>query len=728
MIDGGLAQAVTVLTLAVRLAVATQAGTVISMLASISLESRALGGTSLKDGAALSITRYVNSGPLSTAPAFWKNTQWRANGQVFLVVLSVTLFTVVSQFTSTLLLWDVRQGSVLGFGDQRQMDVGFRMQSYVEKFGFVITRSPNYWLSSPPGYPAFAEHSEEPASTSDVFVDTGPSIRALLPFGSENDRRALSEYTGIASVFDTRVICVRPTFPSWNFFRNSTDDVNVAIFNGTVLPSHVVGDVADVLRYEHAAGGNPFECLLNELLLQDDQSFKICGIGAASGGLVSSVDTMQNTTLGYTYDSAGRQWRAQNNETAQTWPVELGHAILIISAGDPGTPKSQTDDSDLRYLASSLPINQATTSFTIHERDAWLDFVPNLAGDSMMSVHHPNANISMTMCYDAIPLKTPGRRMKHRYDIPIKATRRADVSEPRLQWDSTAQRFDTRAILSQLLAGHHEFSQRAILDLDVNELKEGLHLMNAFWDPAVNATIEGAPDFLWYPNSTLGPPPAPVFSPDSLQNATSFLARSSETADFLSSIVWDSFDDQPFQIAVACENCSRMATEPGISNRFPGNSGLNLVLDCVFRDVLAQTANPALAWQALLTMVLRIAYYDWLPAFDLSAPVSVTSMVSCQVPRRTVGFAVVMANLVLHSIAFGVVVFWFCFTTRYSSLGQSWQVVAQLKAPATEDVLQEATILDDEEVEKKMGSVLRHRRLRLMEDRGGERVCLLHNG
>lgn len=81
--------------------------------------------------------------------------------------------------------------------------------------------------------------------------------------------------------------------------------------------------------------------------------------------------------------------------------------------------------------------------------------------------------------------------MKHRYDIPIKATRRADVSEPRLQWDSTAQRFDTRAILSQLLAGYHDLSQRAILDLDVNELKEGLHLMSAFWDPAVNATIEG---------------------------------------------------------------------------------------------------------------------------------------------------------------------------------------------------------------------------------------------
>lgn len=48
-------------------------------------------------------------------------------------------------------------------------------------------------------------------------------------------------------------------------------------------------------------------------------------------------------------------------------------------------------------------------------------------------------------------------------------------------------------------------------------------------------------------------------------------------------------------------------------------------------------------------------------------------------------------------------------------------MVAQLKAPATEEILQEATILDDKEVEKKMSSVLRHRRLRLMEDREGER-------
>lgn len=103
MIHGWIGQSVTLCTLAIRLAVATQASTAVAMLAAISLESKRRGGVPLADAPAISLARYVNTGPMASFPAFRNNVSWSNFGTIFLMVLlSVCILT--SQFTSTLLM------------------------------------------------------------------------------------------------------------------------------------------------------------------------------------------------------------------------------------------------------------------------------------------------------------------------------------------------------------------------------------------------------------------------------------------------------------------------------------------------------------------------------------------------------------------------------------------------------------------------------------------------
>lgn len=111
IVNGWIGQAVTLYTLTIRLVVATQASTAVAMLATITLESKRRGGVFLADAAAISLARYVNTGPLASIPRFWNYSTWFNLG-IFPLMVLLAICTLVSQFTSTLLLWDVRTGIV----------------------------------------------------------------------------------------------------------------------------------------------------------------------------------------------------------------------------------------------------------------------------------------------------------------------------------------------------------------------------------------------------------------------------------------------------------------------------------------------------------------------------------------------------------------------------------------------------------------------------------------
>lgn len=183
-----------------------------------------------------------------------------------------------------------------------------------------------------------------------------------------------------------------------------------------------------------------------------------------------------------------------------------------------------------------------------------------------------------------------------------------------------------------------------------------------------------------------------------------------ETYDFLNTIASMSFgiDGHLYshiQLLLSCENCIKYEVYdyPGSDQSFnftplvPGT-----ILNSIFRDTLIDTGNPALAWQALTTSVMRMAYYDWLPTFDTFLDAKITSKVPCQVPIHFTGFSIVTADLALHLILFTVSVIWFSLATKTSLLNNAWQVVAQLKSRETEGLLDHATVLTDSEVKRKI--------------------------
>lgn len=394
MIDGWIGQAVTLSTLAIRLAVSVHAGTAVAMLASVSLESKALGGVLLSEAPTISIARYVNTGPLESLQAFVRGFRWKLNILTFSIFV-LAASALVSQFTSTLLLWDVRPNVVPGFPREIKSGIGFKMENYVGGFGTTVRRAQNYWLAPPPSYPTFAEWALRPYNLSESIMDTGPSIRAFLPIDSESDRSALLEFEGIASAFDARVTCVRPTIKDWSF---QLDVTRSSVFlNGTLFPPNVNGDLADLLRQDIPPTGYSFSSLLNQMSVASDPTFMIHSLPRLAGGLLNSLNPMQNSTLDYSYRSFDdrKGWFAQNKENEKLWEVSLGHSFLLIGVSTRGGPRTYGNP-----LFDFLLTDGARGSVKVEERGPWIDLSQDTQFDDQ------KLRISVTTCYDALYVYT----------------------------------------------------------------------------------------------------------------------------------------------------------------------------------------------------------------------------------------------------------------------------------------------------------------------------------
>lgn len=138
------------------------------------------------------------------------------------------------------------------------------------------------------------------------------------------------------------------------------------------------------------------------------------------------------------------------------------------------------------------------------------------------------------------------------------------------------------------------------------------------------------------------------------------------------------------------------------------------VLNSIIADIIEETDDPALAWQALTTSALRSAYYDWLPTFTTNSTATTTSLIPCQLPRHNRGFFIVIADLVLHALLVIGVFVWFCKATRYMMINDAWHVVAHLKDRDINEALAGVTVANDRAVTSMIRSSkeLRKRRMR----------------
>jgi hypothetical protein len=123
------------------------------------------------------------------------------------------------------------------------------------------------------------------------------------------------------------------------------------------------------------------------------------------------------------------------------------------------------------------------------------------------------------------------------------------------------------------------------------------------------------------------------------------------------------------------------------------------------QEILQNGGDAAHVLQSLITVAASSQYYDQLPQFTGRSKVQQTSFVLVLVPLRSRGYIASMALICTHLLIGIVVVLWFLKRTKISSVGNSWQCVAQI---ASNDDIQrlfrEGTLATDGEIEEKMSA------------------------
>jgi hypothetical protein len=146
--------------------------------------------------------------------------------------LAVVLATTTSllQFTSTALLSDVKSSAVQARQIEFNVSYGTLKTSNSRVFPLREGYGTKYLYTGPLVYPKFAEYTEPPhAEDQDGVSDTGLSMRAFLPLEPRKIRESIINYSGIATVLDTRIVCMRPTLS------------NISITDDWETPAHIEG-------------------------------------------------------------------------------------------------------------------------------------------------------------------------------------------------------------------------------------------------------------------------------------------------------------------------------------------------------------------------------------------------------------------------------------------------------------------------------------------------------
>lgn len=209
MINGWATRSVAVIALARRSAVDVQAAIFSAIIASLLLESRH--GVNFRHLAALSPIRASATSLWTLARCafddLWSSSSARRRSNVRYCIAAGCLIITTSmlQFSSTILLSDLRSGPMVSYTSRSQVRPGLSYSALrdAEK----IPRD-SAWTSNPAFYPVYAETHEPSREES---PGTGFLLRALLPYGTAESRQTLASYAGNVLVLDARMTCQAPT-------------------------------------------------------------------------------------------------------------------------------------------------------------------------------------------------------------------------------------------------------------------------------------------------------------------------------------------------------------------------------------------------------------------------------------------------------------------------------------------------------------------------------------
>lgn len=193
--------------LVLRTSMSMQASTATSMLAGLALENTQI---LLLHFASVSTMRSTNGGPYMLSwlilKAFLKDPRRWRRALIPTLILILVITSTLAQFTSTTLLADLKPGTVPGYNSSETTATNFHTVNESTPF----TSRGTVWTKKPPFYPTFAEYHEAPSDAPEDRSDTGLTLRAFLPVPGQEARSSLRTFSGLATVLDSRVQCVRP--------------------------------------------------------------------------------------------------------------------------------------------------------------------------------------------------------------------------------------------------------------------------------------------------------------------------------------------------------------------------------------------------------------------------------------------------------------------------------------------------------------------------------------
>lgn len=207
MLNQVAAQAATLSSMVLQIVVDAQATVCTALVAALMLEAR---DVRILDVPLFSVLRAVNGGPSSIAGQLASSPRRFFRSWPAFLLLLLYISTLAMQFSSTILLTDFRQTSLLEYPAQRRVNTLATTPDMLEKptnaSGYLLQA----WDVASTTYPPFAEQVVDSPLEVEGLSDTGSIKRAFLPF-TAHDRQNLRQYKGAAVAYESRVACSRPS-------------------------------------------------------------------------------------------------------------------------------------------------------------------------------------------------------------------------------------------------------------------------------------------------------------------------------------------------------------------------------------------------------------------------------------------------------------------------------------------------------------------------------------
>ena len=615
-------RAVTLSSVVVRTSVSLQATAGTSMLAGLALERAQILILHL---ASVSTMRNANAGPYMLLwlmfKAFRKNPKRWSQPLLPLLILTLAIVSLLTEFTSTTLLSDLKQGTIPGRSSSSTTATNFAYDIY-SNIPFISRGT--VWTKKPPFYPVFAEYHEDPEAEPADAADTGLTLRAFLPIQDQEQRSMLRNFSGRATVIDSSVRCIRPQL--------------------TLEKGHYSNEAVIALSGQIAAipgQSTNFSCVLPSSDTSPD------GNGP------------NNWQIGMTYlgqfpNSSFAPLRSQFRERSSNASYGMAFLVVNITAGSLLEWRSLlgVDGGEFGTFGGS---GAQPRSYRGHNEWAELIFTAN---ESLI--------MSASLCYVS-------------YDsviLNITAAGGSNRTEPSAKYSLPRQSFDysnIRQQLGQSASGGPLLSpeDRGILSIAKRSSwlpGEGDYARSEWLLDTVRLKLDGDPNDTqdYYSSSSI------------TKNVTAYLYDAPNPTES-----W-----------------------PGLPRLSPDPS-----MTALFQQLLQNQGSIAFALQSILTIFTGMTYYDQLQQFNSPNKIDTTPFILVNRPHSIRGLVAVTAVLAAHLLLMGAILYLFLSQAVMSTIGNSWQTLAQIMRGDALELVKVADLATDKAVEEKVKQERWQRRL-----------------